>query len=58
MQIQRKGNLSFGDARLSIWEEDISAARDAGGVRRADAWEKRFKREVFKRIIQTLNRLS
>lgn len=58
MQIQRKGNLSFGDARLAIWEEGISAARDAGGVRGADAWEKQFKREVFKRIIQTLNRLG
>jgi hypothetical protein len=58
MQIQREGNLSFVDAGLAIWEEGISDARAASGMRGAAAWEKQFKRDVFKRIIQTLNRLG
>jgi len=54
-QIQRIGTVSFGDASLSVWEEGISRAK---GHSKADEWELQFKRQVFKRIVQTLNRLG
>lgn len=54
-RLAREGVVSFGDASLSIWEEGLRAARDIGA---ACAWERQFKREVFARIIQTLNRLG
>lgn len=55
-QIQREGKVSFGDASLSIWEESIPApTRD---FKERDAWELAFKRQVFARIVQTLNRLG
>lgn len=57
-QIERTGVLSFGDASLSIWEEGISEARKAGGRDGEKAWKLKFKREVFARIVQTLNRLG
>ena len=57
-QINRTGQVSFGDASLSIWEEGISEARKAGGWEGAQAWERKFKRQVFARIVQTLNRLG
>ncbi|GLX87833.1 hypothetical protein Pfra02_04020 [Pseudomonas fragi] len=53
MQIQREGSVSFGEARLAVWEEGIPREWDA----RAD-WERKFKHDVFKRIIQTLNRIG
>jgi hypothetical protein len=56
--IDREGVVHFGDARLCVWEEGISAARAAGGIKGADAWESAFKRQVFARIVQTMNRLG
>lgn len=56
--IAREGVVSFGDASLSVWEEGISAARNAGGWDAARAWERTFKRDVFARIVQTLRRLG
>lgn len=57
-QITREGRVCFGDASLSVWEEGISAARAAGGYNGVQQWERQFKHDVFKRIIQTLNRLG
>lgn len=56
--VPRAGTIHFNDAGLSIWEEGLGAARSAGGHQCAEAWERQFKREVFTRIIQTLNRLG
>jgi len=56
--IDRAGTVSFGDASLHIWEEGISAARAAGGFAGEQAWERKFKRDVFARIVQSLNRLG
>ena len=53
MQIQREGSITFGEARLAIWEEGIPKEWDA-----RVAWERKFKGDVFKRVIQTLNRLG
>lgn len=58
MQIQRAGRISFGDASLSIWEEGISAARAAGGFKGEEEWTRLFKRQVFARIIQQMNRIG
>lgn len=52
-QINRTGKVSFGDASLCVWEEGLG-----GSLQERDAWEKAFKRQVFKRIIQALNRLG
>jgi hypothetical protein len=57
-RIDRTGSVCFGDASLSIWEEGLAPARNAGGFKAADEWEKAFKRQVFLRIVQTLNRLG
>ncbi len=58
MQIDRTGTVNFHDASLAVWEEGISAARDAGGWVGAQAWERQFKRDVFARIVQQLGRLG
>lgn len=52
-QIQREGSVNFGDACISIWEEGIPREWKA-----AKEWERVFKRQVFARIVQTLNRLG
>ena len=57
-RIDRAGTINFGDASISIWEEGISQARNEGGFAGEKAWEQTFKREVFARIVQTLNRLG
>lgn len=57
-RIDRAGKIMFHDAKLAVWEEGISAARNAGGYDAAQAWERQFKRDVFARIIQQLNRLG
>lgn len=56
--IPRTGVVSFGDASLSIWEESIPSPSAPGGHKARDAWELLFKRQVFARIVQTLNRLG
>lgn len=56
--IERTGQVGFGDASLNIWEEGLRAARDTDGISGANAWELQFKRDVFARIIQTLNRIG
>jgi hypothetical protein len=58
MQIERTGRISYGDATLNVTEEGISAARAAGGPKGADDWEREFKNQVFKRIVQTMTRLG
>lgn len=55
-QINRTGAVSFGDASLAVWEEGERATNGRCGL--ADGWEQQFKREVFKRIVQALNRLG
>lgn len=57
-RIDRAGKINFGDASLSVWEEGIADARKAGGFEGAQAWERQFKRDVFARIVQMLNRLG
>lgn len=57
-QIERTGIVNFGDASLSVWEEGISAARNAGGYAGETAWKLAFKRDVFARIVQQLNRIG
>lgn len=57
-RIDRTGVVHFGDASLSVWEEGISNARAAGGFAGAEKWERTFKRQVFARMLQTLNRLG
>lgn len=52
-QIQREGSVSFCDASISIWEEGIPSEWKA-----KVAWELKFKRQVFARIVQTLNRIG
>lgn len=52
-RIDRTGTLHFGDASLSIWEEGLGVDWDA-----RQAWKRQFKRDVFARIVQTLNRLG
>ncbi|MEO1830009.1 MAG: hypothetical protein ABGX82_14455 [Pseudomonas sp.] len=58
MQINREGHITFGDFTLNIWEDGIGDARRVGGIQGVREWEKRFRREVFKRVIQQLNRLG
>lgn len=52
-QITRSGEICFGDASLRIWEEGIPRE---WALRKK--WEQDFKRQVFARIVQTLNRLG
>ena len=52
-QIERQGRVHFGDASLHVWEEGLG-----GSYEERRAWEQKFKREVFARIIQQLNRLG
>ncbi|AJX60272.1 hypothetical protein [Burkholderia pseudomallei] len=52
-RIERIGEVIFHDASLHVWEEGIPGDWNA-----KEAWERMFKRDVFKRIVQTLNRLG
>jgi hypothetical protein len=54
-QIERTGQISFGDASISIGEEG-PGQRSSWEER--SAWELAFKRQVFARVVQTLNRLG
>ncbi|WP_440466928.1 hypothetical protein ACKI1H_27260 [Pseudomonas sp. YH-1] len=53
MQIERSGVVMFSDASLTIRED-----REHMGWNEQKAWERDFKRQVFARIVQTLNRLG
>lgn len=57
-QINRTGSIRFGDANIYVLEEGISEARTKGGYEGAKAWELDYKRQVFARVLQTLNRLG
>ncbi|MDM7104110.1 hypothetical protein QUH18_26730 [Klebsiella pneumoniae] len=48
-QVKRNGEIRLGDARLCVWEDPESTG---------DTYERGFKRDVFRRIVQTLNRLG
>ncbi|MCC3733691.1 hypothetical protein LLS47_12210 [Rouxiella badensis] len=52
-QIDRQGTVIFGDAEIYVREEGL-----AGTWQERDAWEAEFKRVVFKRILQQLNRMG
>lgn len=52
-QINRTGTVSFGDASLNIWEEPKRTS-----LAQWDEWGKLFRKQVFKRVIQQLNRLG
>lgn len=54
-QIDREGRVHFGDASISVWEEGLSSRMTH---KERDAWELAFKRQVFARIVQTLNRIG
>jgi hypothetical protein len=54
-RIDRTGVINFHDASLSIWEEGLSARLSFA---ERDAWERAFKRQVFARVVQALNRLG
>lgn len=57
-QIERTGEVCFHDAKISIWEDNIPSPNSIDGFNARDAWEREFKRQVFARVIQTLNRLG
>ncbi|MGP5325961.1 hypothetical protein [Vreelandella sedimenti] len=52
-QINRLGTVTFGDASINIWEEPQRT-----GTAQWNEWEKLFRKQVFKRFIQQLNRLG
>lgn len=54
-RIDRAGKIHFHDASLAIWEDGLNPRMS---YEEREAWERQFKREVFKRILQTLNRLG
>lgn len=54
-QIERTGSVSFGDASLNVWEDDFPCRSNYQDQRK---WETAFKRQVFSRIVQQLNRLG
>ena len=51
-RIQRAGKIRFHDASINVWEEVIS------GYEGRRLWDRQFKRDVFARIVQQLNRLG
>ena len=57
-QINRTGSVWFGNAAIRITEEGLGAARRHGGFSGEKEWSAAFKRDVFTRIIQTLNRIG
>lgn len=57
-RIEREGRVSFGDAKIMIMEEGLRNTRELDGVRGANEWERQFKKQVFLRIVQQLNRLG
>jgi len=57
-QIDRAGRVSFGDASLDVWEDTMPPLSGLDAHKKRDAWEAAFKRQVFARIIQQLNRIG
>lgn len=57
-RIDRTGCVMFHDAKIAIWEDGISGARAIGGWEGEKKWTREFKRDVFLRIVQLLNRLG
>lgn len=57
-RIDRTGTISFHDASIHIWEDGISAARDAGGFKGDQEWERAFNRDVKRRMAQNLRKLG
>ena len=57
-QIDRTGVVSFHDASISIWEDSLPSITNASSLKARDAWELAFKRQVFARVVQTLNRIG
>lgn len=57
-RIDRTGVIHITDAALRIWEDDIPSPSGPGGHKARDAWEAKFKKDVFTRVIQTLNRIG
>lgn len=53
MQIDRTGRVVFGDASIAAWEEPVRR-----GALEWQDWERQFKRDVFKRMIQQLRRMG
>lgn len=53
-QIERVGKIYHLDAGFSVWEDGYGGL--TGDSR--DAWDLAFKRQVFARIVQTLNRIG
>lgn len=54
-RVDRTGVIHITDARLSIWEEGLNPHMTH---KERDAWEQRFKREVFGRVIQQMKRIG
>lgn len=57
-QIDRTGSVSFGDASISVWEDSIPGTNVPDAIKKREAWELNFKRQVFSRVVQTLNRIG
>jgi hypothetical protein len=55
-QINRTGAVHFHDASLAVWEEGLINPQMT--MEQREAWGRQFKREVFARIVQALNRLG
>lgn len=55
-RIDRAGTINFHDASLYIWEEGEAPRGQICGLDKG--WQRQFKRDVFARIVQTLNRLG
>lgn len=55
-RIDRAGTIRFHDASLHIWEEGEAPRGQSCGL--DEGWRRQFKRDVFARIAQTLNRLG
>lgn len=53
-QIARTGSVRFTDAALRVWEEGLAGLP----WDQRETWERQFKRDVFARIVQTMNRLG
>lgn len=51
--MNREGKVTFNDASINIYEEGLG-----GSYKEREEWEKKFKKQVFLRIVQQLNRVG